>query len=31
MLLGIMTRFPVIIALGAALLGWITGDIIVTG
>ena len=30
MMLGIMKRFPVIIALGAALLGWIAGDIIVT-
>jgi len=30
MMLGIMARFPVVIALGAALLGWIAGDIIVT-
>ena len=30
MMLGIMKRFPVVIALGAALLGWIAGDIIVT-
>ena len=25
-----MERFPVVIALGAALLGWIAGDIMVT-
>lgn len=30
MMLGIMTRYPVVISLGAALLGWIAGDIIVT-
>ena len=30
LMLGIMERFPVVIALGAALLGWIAGDIIVT-
>ena len=30
MMLGIMSRYPVVIALGAALLGWIAGDIIVT-
>lgn len=30
MMLGIMSRFPVVISLGAALLGWIAGDIIVT-
>jgi YjbE family integral membrane protein len=30
MMLGIMSRFPVVIGLGAALLGWIAGDIIVT-
>lgn len=30
MMLGIMARFPVVISLGAALLGWIAGDIIVT-
>jgi predicted tellurium resistance membrane protein TerC len=30
MLLRVMKRFPVIIALGAALLGWIAGDIMVT-
>jgi YjbE family integral membrane protein len=30
MMLRIMERFPIIIALGAALLGWIAGDIIVT-
>jgi YjbE family integral membrane protein len=30
MMLKIMHRFPVIIALGAALLGWIAGDIMVT-
>ena len=29
-MLGIMSRFPVVIGLGAALLGWIAGDIIVT-
>jgi predicted tellurium resistance membrane protein TerC len=29
MMLGIMARFPVVIALGAALLGWIAGDIMV--
>lgn len=29
MMLGIMTRYPVVISLGAALLGWIAGDIIV--
>jgi YjbE family integral membrane protein len=30
MMLKVMGRFPVIIALGAALLGWIAGDIMVT-
>lgn len=30
MMLGIMSRYPVVISLGAALLGWIAGDIIVT-
>ncbi len=30
MMLKIMARFPVIIALGAALLGWIAGEIMVT-
>lgn len=30
MMLKVMHRFPVIIALGAALLGWIAGDIMVT-
>lgn len=30
MMLKVMERFPVIIALGAALLGWIAGDIMVT-
>ena len=30
MMLGIMSRYPVVIALGAALLGWIAGDLIVT-
>jgi YjbE family integral membrane protein len=30
LMLGIMSRYPVVIALGAALLGWIAGDIIVT-
>jgi YjbE family integral membrane protein len=30
MMLGIMARYPVVISLGAALLGWIAGDIIVT-
>jgi YjbE family integral membrane protein len=30
MMLGIMSRYPVVIGLGAALLGWIAGDIIVT-
>jgi YjbE family integral membrane protein len=30
MMLRVMGRFPVIIALGAALLGWIAGDIMVT-
>ena len=30
LMLGIMERFPIVIALGAALLGWIAGDIIVT-
>jgi|SoiMethySBSTD1v2_1073268.scaffolds.fasta_scaffold01410_22 YjbE family integral membrane protein len=29
MMLGIMARFPIVIALGAALLGWIAGDIMV--
>ncbi len=29
MMLGIMSRFPVVIALGAMLLGWIAGEIIV--
>jgi YjbE family integral membrane protein len=30
MMLKVMERFPIIIALGAALLGWIAGDIMVT-
>ncbi len=30
MMLKVMNRFPVVIALGAALLGWIAGDTIVT-
>jgi predicted tellurium resistance membrane protein TerC len=30
LMLRVMERFPVVIALGAALLGWIAGDIIVT-
>ena len=30
MMLGIMSRYPVVISVGAALLGWIAGDIIVT-
>ncbi len=30
MMLGVMSRYPIVIALGAALLGWIAGDIIVT-
>jgi predicted tellurium resistance membrane protein TerC len=30
MMLKIMGRFPIIITLGAALLGWIAGDIMVT-
>ena len=30
LMLGVMERFPIVIALGAALLGWIAGDIIVT-
>ena len=30
MMLGVMSRFPAVILVGAALLGWIAGDIIVT-
>ena len=30
MMLKVMQRFPIIITLGAALLGWIAGDIMVT-
>ncbi|MBU6485577.1 MAG: TerC family protein, partial [Betaproteobacteria bacterium] len=30
LVLGLMTRFPVIIKLGAALLGWVAGDMLVS-